>query len=333
MDDVSYRGLRRRLFGTLVVLAPVPLLTVYAAVFATNALLLDVLGAALGRRFYGSVYVEPWAAVAFAAVAVAVGAAAVQAWLRDLVVGGASALPRRHLDDRVTALAGAVGVDAPAVRAVGAGQPTAFTVPSPPDGRVLVVSDALRASLSDAELDAVVLHELAHVRNRDATATTVAAGVLAFLAPLALPLVAVRAIYASLPGEAKRSPNPGWFLTLPFAVLAFVPALPYFVARTVLARGCWRYREHVADSAAATLVDPDALAIALETVSAHRRANQRALGIVDGFLFVPFDESDDDGPGEFPLWPSRLQPATDARIERIRNDVEGDREDADDDGA
>lgn len=330
VDDVSYRGLRRRLVATLAALVGLPVAFVYAAAFATNAVGLDVLGALLGQRFSGRVAVEPWAAVALGAGALVAGTVAVQAWLRFAVAGSPSTRQPRHLETRVRALADVVGTEAPAVRATAASLPAAFTVSLRPGRRTLVVTDGLRRSLSDAELDAVLLHELAHVRNRDAAAAAVAAGVLALAAPLVVPLLAVRGVHAGMREEATGLGNPTGAAVVVLGVVALAPAVPYYAVRALLARGVWHYREYVADSAAATLApDRDALASALETVRDAREPATRALGLVDGFLFVPRDDGGGDDVGRFPLWPPRLQPRTAARVERVRDATDADPPSAD----
>ena len=77
------------------------------------------------------------------------------------------------LEGRVRRLAQQAGVRPPSVAVVDADPPNCYTV-----GRrgaaTVVVSESLLETLDDAELDAVLAHELAHVLNRDVTVMTVA---------------------------------------------------------------------------------------------------------------------------------------------------------------
>jgi heat shock protein HtpX len=75
---------------------------------------------------------------------------------------------------RVTRLAAAFDIPVPQVVSVETPVANAFTVDGVGDA-TLVVSTGLVETLSRAELDAVLAHELAHVRNRDAAVVTLAA--------------------------------------------------------------------------------------------------------------------------------------------------------------
>ncbi|PSP70737.1 hypothetical protein BRC79_01820 [Halobacteriales archaeon QH_8_67_27] len=81
--------------------------------------------------------------------------------------------PPPALESRVRRLAQQAGARPPSVAVVDAHPPNCYTV-----GRrgaaTVVVSESLLETLDDAELDAVLAHELAHVLNRDVTVMTVA---------------------------------------------------------------------------------------------------------------------------------------------------------------
>jgi heat shock protein HtpX len=191
-----------------------------------------------------------------------------------------SEYPKLHA--RVRRLAAQAHVTEPAVAVTDSDVPNSFTVGGPREA-VVVVSEGLLSALDDQQLDAVLAHELAHVKNRDAIVMTLATflpalidddyslsgdlfgsasvafwlGVVAVLYFLAAPVVDARpfgpeytAVFVGMVG---------------FSVLFGSVALGVLSAPVVvLARRLSRYREFAADRAGALLCgDPTALASAL----------------------------------------------------------------------
>lgn len=81
--------------------------------------------------------------------------------------------PSPALEARVRRLAQQAGVRPPSIAVVDADPPNCYTV-GRTGAATVVVSESLVATLDDAELDAVLAHELAHVQNRDVAVMTVA---------------------------------------------------------------------------------------------------------------------------------------------------------------
>jgi heat shock protein HtpX len=73
--------------------------------------------------------------------------------------------PGLHLT--VSRLAAKAGVPAPKLQLIPDGHPRAFAIGRGPAGATIAVSTGLLAALPPAELEGVLAHELAHVRNRD----------------------------------------------------------------------------------------------------------------------------------------------------------------------
>lgn len=151
---------------------------------------------------------------------------------RELPLGESPAL--HSTAERLAAVA---GVAKPKLFLLADGHPRAFAAGRGPAGSALAVSTGLVTALTPAELEGVIAHELAHVRNRDVVVQTAAV-------VLAAALV-----------EASRIG--GWLERALLFVLG--PTAAAFVHLLLSPK-----REFVADRAAATLCDsPHGLADAL----------------------------------------------------------------------
>lgn len=91
-----------------------------------------------------------------------------------------------ELQAATTRMAAVMGTPVPTLAVSSSAAPEAMVVGFRPSGVHLVVSEATLDALDADELEAVVAHELAHVKNRDATVTTV----------VAMPVVIARGIEA-----------------------------------------------------------------------------------------------------------------------------------------
>ncbi|WP_224333625.1 M48 family metalloprotease [Haloprofundus halobius] len=165
------------------------ILTTLALVVALDTAFVAVVGLLLA----------PWLAPLGATVAVALGVQSVPAFVRAAVAAAPvvalflwlqlrytrrqtiAAVGARVVGDdeftdlrgRVTRLCSQGDLTPPTLAVAETPVPNSFTVSGPRES-VLVVSTGLLGSLSDEELDAVIAHELAHVKNRDATVMTLA---------------------------------------------------------------------------------------------------------------------------------------------------------------
>ena len=155
-------------------------------------------------------------------------------------------------------LAAAAGIPPPKLYLIEADYANAFaTGRNPAHGAVAVTAGLLR-TLSLLEVRGVVAHEIAHIRNRDVTIATVAAGLAAVISGMAHALQ----FSAFLGGSSDDEDGGGSILgSLLFALVAPIAA-------SLVQLAISRSREYVADATAAGLTgDPDALATALERLA------------------------------------------------------------------
>ncbi|PSQ20058.1 protease [Halobacteriales archaeon QS_8_69_26] len=260
------------------------------------------------------------------------------------------------LHGRVARLARGANVAVPAVAVAPTAVPNSFTVGGPTDA-VVVVSEGLLDALDDDQLDAVLAHELAHVKNRDATVMTLASflpslvdddySLLADLLPGEWEGSGSLAFWGGVLGVlyvlglgAFDAPAFGLQYTGAFVVLVvfsvlFGSAVLGLLAAPVLvlSRRLSRYREFAADRAGALLSGkPGALASALESLDGggHPGADRRAVATtqsVRGLCLLPHgfdpDESaeaaDDPVDAEDGFYVrTRSHPPTGDRIARLR---------------
>ena len=148
----------------------------------------------------------------------------------------------------------------PEVRVVDDPAPNAFATGLRPEKSFVGVTTGLLRTMPKRELEAVLAHEVAHIRNRDTYLMTMAAvfvGVIAFIADIGFRSLAW--------GGGRRK---GGVIVIVAAVIGFLLA-PY--AAMLLRLALSRRREFLADGTAAEILgDPEAMALAL------RRLEQRS---------------------------------------------------------
>jgi heat shock protein HtpX len=165
---------------------------------------------------------------------------------------GAVDLPEddfRELHDRVERLADDMGIDKPRLMIAQMGTPNAFAVGRKGAGTV-VISKELLHTLTVAELDGVLAHELAHIRNRDVVMMVLGQGVASMLAILAQWFVLL----------AGDNFIVDYFVSIVVGTLVQMLVMIFVMAIA-------RYREYIADQDAADEVGGESLARALEKIS------------------------------------------------------------------
>ncbi|WP_418285046.1 M48 family metalloprotease [Halorubrum sp. DTA46] len=272
----SDQQLRARLLIATGLVVLLPFAFVYTFVFLINTVGLPLLEWANERPYTGEVYVDP---VALAIVVL--GGLAVQyrygpgSVLRS--IGGRHVSPDEYpeLHAAVTRIAAQADAPKPDVAVARTELPNAFAVGTPGNGTV-VVTTALLERLDEEERDAVVAHELAHLKNRDASLMTVAwvlPTITYYLAVLASYVLYGLFKFLQFGGGRSGGNRDGRALAIGLvvitvsALLTLTVSAMFWFGSVLIHRVLSRYREYAADRAAAEITgSPAALASALETL-------------------------------------------------------------------
>jgi heat shock protein HtpX len=160
-------------------------------------------------------------------------------------------VPLRRLVENVSIAAGLPVT--PEVRVVDDAAPNAFAAGLRPEKSYVGVTTGLLSTMPKRELEAVLAHEVSHIRNRDTylmTMATVFAGAIALVADLGFRTLAY----------GGRSRKAGALV----AVVAVVGLLLAPYAALLLRMSLSRRREFLADAGAGEILnDPEAMALAL----------------------------------------------------------------------
>jgi heat shock protein HtpX len=156
----------------------------------------------------------------------------------------------------------------PRVGIVSSPQPNAFATGRGPNNAVVVATSSILQTLSPAELEAVIGHEIGHVVHRDVLTSSVAAtmaGVISYIGNIAL--------FSMMFGGSGNNRQGGNPLALVMAII-LVP-----LGATFVQLGISRGLEYSADEYGAKLTqNPGALASALEKISAKVQTRSMSTG-------------------------------------------------------
>jgi len=156
--------------------------------------------------------------------------------------------------------------------------PNAFAMGRSKKSAVVCATTAIMNTLTPTELEGVMAHELAHVKNRDVLIMTMAS----FFASLAAMMAQFAFFFGG--GRSSEGGAPG--------VVIFLVSMLVYVISFFLMLALSRYREFTADRGAALITGrPSALASALQRIStAMENTPQRDLRAAEGmnaFFIVP----------------------------------------------
>ncbi len=169
---------------------------------------------------------------------------------------------REELTKATAALADRAGIPPPRLYEVDDDELNALAIGPTPESSVIVLTSGLLAHLSVPELRGVLAHEIAHIRNRDILACTIAATLVNAIASLATGLALV--------GLGMRRRGGGVIIAL--AIIAPLIAL---IVRLAMSRSI----EYRADRDGAILCDgPGGIIGALQKLQKHADAKQTAPG-------------------------------------------------------
>jgi heat shock protein HtpX len=189
----------------------------------------------------------------------------------------------------------------PTVAVVDSRVPNAFATGPTQEKGVVCVTTGLLNLLDRDELDGVLAHELAHIKNRDMAVMTVAS----LLSTLAFVVVRWGWLFGG-----RRERNPSIFVAIAASIVVWIVSY-------LLIRALSRYREYAADRGAARITgQPSALAGALQKISGGMEKvpteDLRSQNEMNAFFIIPIRSG----------IVGRLfstHPSTENRIERLRD--------------
>jgi heat shock protein HtpX len=219
------------------------------------ALLLGIVGGLIGAVLDLSLAIVALVGAALYAIFAILSSRRMIAGMTGAQELGADELrPLRRLVENVSIAAGLPVT--PDVRIVDDPAPNAFAAGLRPQKSYVGVTTGLLRTMPKRELEAILGHEISHIRNRDTylmTMATIFAGVIALIADIGFRML----IYGG--GRSRRG---GGALVAVLAVVGLLLA-PY--AALLLRMSLSRRREFLADAGSAEILnDPEAMALALQ---------------------------------------------------------------------
>ena len=191
----------------------------------------------------------------------------------------------------------------PTVAVADSRMPNAFATGRSPSKATVAVTEGIMNTLNREELEGVLAHELAHVKNRDVMVMTIAS----FLSTIAFMIVRWGWLFG---GGRNREGGGGG------VIVAIVASLVVWVVSFFLIRALSRYREYAADRGGAIITgQPSALASALMKIDGRMdkvpNDDLREQSEMNAFFIIPIKSG----------VVGRLfstHPSTENRIERLR---------------
>jgi heat shock protein HtpX len=281
------RGLTYRMGVALVLVVVLPFVFAWVALLTMNTVGVWLLEFATERPWNGNFYVNPLVLVGL----VAAGFLAQYLFAETNALGAVGArtvsesrYPEVHA--ALTRQAQVADVPRPDLAVARTDVPNAFTVGVNPSDATVVVTEGLLETLDERERDAVLAHELAHVRNRDVgvmslayflPSLTYAVATFAYLVLVGLFRVLGSGFHA-VDDDAAKGVVVAVVVLVVSAVCTLLVSAAFWVGSFLLFRVLSQYREFAADRGAAAITgDPAALASALRRLD-------------DGMSDVPDDD-------------------------------------------
>ncbi|WP_096394451.1 zinc metalloprotease HtpX [Halorubrum trapanicum] len=220
--------------------------------------------------------------------------------LRSMGAREVSADEYPDLHRRIERLSQQADLPKPTVAVADTQVPNAFATGRNKKNATVAVTTGLLQALDEDELDGVLAHELAHVKNRDVMVMTIAS----FLSTIAFFIVR----WGWLLGGDNRQGAP--------VIVAILVSLVVWVVSFLLIRALSRYREYSADRGAALITgQPGALASALMTIDGRMdkvpEEDLREEAEMNAFFIIPIKAG-------FVGKIASTHPSTENRIEKLR---------------
>lgn len=184
-----------------------------------------------------------------------------------------------ELHQIVSRLCAIANLSMPKIAIVNSSMPNAFATGRNQKNAVVAVTTGIMQKLDHSELEAVLAHELTHIKNRDMMVMTIAT----FLSSIAQLLVRYLPFMGGGGGRGRDSG--GSFIVI------FVVSLLVWILSFILIQALSRYREFAADRGAAIITgQPSSLVSALMKISGFRVPTEdlrRVEGPVSALFIVP----------------------------------------------
>ncbi|MFU2157472.1 MULTISPECIES: zinc metalloprotease HtpX [Caldisericum] len=185
------------------------------------------------------------------------------------------------LHNVVEEVAIAAGVPKPKVYIMDEQQPNAFATGKDPNHAAICVTTGLLSMVNREELQGVISHEMAHIRNRDILLMTVIGVVVGLV--LILRDILFRSMWWGVGGRKRDRDNEGSVIILIVGLILSILA-PIIVA--LIRAAVSRQREFLADATGAYIIrDPEALASALEKIGSYGKP-MRAASQATAHMFI-----------------------------------------------
>jgi heat shock protein HtpX len=228
-------------------------------------------------------------------------------WFSDKIVlrmyHAQEVAPGHPLHTLVARLAQRASLPMPKVYIIPDASPNAFATGRNPSHAAVAATQGIMQTLSEHELEGVIAHELAHVKNRDILISSVAATIAA-----AIVMAARMAGYAQMFAGGRDDDRGG---SNPLALLAMMILAP--IAAMLIQAAISRSREFAADAGGAAIAGtPYGLADALRKIDAISRRVPLDANPATAHMFIvkPFS-----GRGLMSLFSTH--PPTEARIQAL----------------
>jgi heat shock protein HtpX len=161
-----------------------------------------------------------------------------------------------ELHRMVEKLCAEAGLPKPKIAIMQSPMPNAFATGRNPSHAVVACTDSIMRLLTRDELEAVIAHELSHVKNRDILTMTLAS----FIAMIAS-MIMQSFFFSALFGGNNRENGASW-------IVIWIVSIVVYAISTLLILALSRYREFAADRGSAQITrNPRALISALSKIS------------------------------------------------------------------
>jgi heat shock protein HtpX len=188
-----------------------------------------------------------------------------------------------ELHDLVERIVARNNLSKPRIAVINMRMPNAFATGKTPKSSIVAVTIGLMDQLDQEELEGVIAHELAHIKNRDVLVLTLAS----LFSMIAWYMMRFGMVGGMFGGYGRRD-NQGGAAMLVILLIAIVT----WIASFLIIRAISRYREYVADRDGALITGkPSKLASALLKISGTmKRIPTRDLREIEGmnaFFIIP----------------------------------------------